>query len=211
MDNMKRKLIDPFFTLRRNSIFHLSKVVILLILMGCGPKKENLPVSSDRISAPIQEFEKSTLFFYEGKHKRWKLEADYMRKPLADTGTVLVVPVRIAIYDSNGRPGTHVLADSGTTRAEMQNFLLWGNVYIKTQDSLIIRSERLWWYKNTRKVESDTFVQIETPKGDILRGKGLDATEDFSQSSFKSNVTGQFPDFKQRVEQQDDRTFFDEK
>jgi hypothetical protein len=56
-------------------------------------------------------------------------------------------------------------------------------------------------------VESDTFVQIETKKGDILRGKGLDATEDFKKFSFKSNVTGSFPHFEQRVETNEDRLF----
>ena len=99
-----------------------------------------------------------------------------------------------------GNPGTHVLSDSGSTTAALQSFTIWGNVYIRNQDSLIVRTQKLWWIKGTRKVESDTFVQIETVKGDILRGKGLDAVEDFSHFSFKSQVSGQFPDFKRRAE-----------
>jgi hypothetical protein len=43
-------------------------------------------------------------------------------------------------------------------------------------------------------------VQIETPKGDVLRGKGLVADEDFSTWTLKQNVSGQFPDFKKRIE-----------
>jgi hypothetical protein len=50
-------------------------------------------------------------------------------------------------------------------------------------------------------------VQIETVKGDILRGKGLDAVEDFSRFTFKSQVSGKFPDFKRRMEENDDKMF----
>ena len=69
----------------------------------------------------------------------------------------------------------------------------------------MIRTERLWWNKGRRKVESDTFVQIET-KGDVLRGKGLDAVEDFD-ISFKSDVSGKFPDFKERMESNEEQVF----
>ena len=128
-------------------------------------------------------------------------------KPLADTGTMLVTPVRLTLYDSLGKPRTIVLADSGTTTPELQSFTVWGNVYIRNQDSLIVRTQKLWWVKGTRKVESDTFVQVETIKGDILRGKGLDAVEDFSHFTFKSQVSGQFPDFKRRVEANEDKIY----
>jgi len=50
-------------------------------------------------------------------------------------------------------------------------------------------------------------VQVETTKGDILRGKGLDAVEDFSHFTFKSQVSGQFPDFKRRVEANEDKIY----
>jgi LPS export ABC transporter protein LptC len=130
-----------------------------------------------------------------------------MKKPLADTGKMLVVPVTLWLYDSLGIIRTKVLADSGITTSSLENFTVWGNVYIRNQDSLIVRTQKLWWIKGTRKVSSDTYVQIETPKGDILRGKGLDAVEDFSRFTFKSQVTGKFPNFKDRMDKNDDKTF----
>ena len=177
------------------------------IASNCSKKKETLPLSSGSIMAPYQEFGGSTLFFYEGKLKRWKLESNYMKKPLADTGTMLVTPVRLTLYDSLGNARTRVLSDSGFTTPSLQSFTVWGNVYIRNQDSLIVRTQKLWWIKGKRKVESDAYVQIETPKGDIMRGKGLDAAEDFSRFVFKSKVSGQFPDFKRRVEANDDKIY----
>ena len=170
-------------------------------------KKETIPVVSEGISVPFQEFGKSTLYFYLKDYVQWKLESEKMRKPLADTGSILVVPVKLTLYDSLGEVRSRVLSDSGTINNSMTSFTVWGDVYIRTKDTLVIRTQKLWWYKEKRKVESDTYVQIETKKGDVLRGKGLDATEDFSHFSFKSNVSGKFPNFKERLESKEEAVF----
>jgi LPS export ABC transporter protein LptC len=182
-------------------------ITVVFLLSGCAKKKEVLPVSTDRASSAYQVFAKSSLFSYEGKYKRWRLDSDYMRKPLIDTGNILVVPVTLWYYDSLGNVRTKVLADSGTTTGAFSNFTVWGNVYIRNQDSLVVRTQKLYWFKGTHKVSSDTYVQIETVKGDVLRGKGLDAVEDFSRFTFKSQVSGQFPNFKERMDKNDDKVF----
>jgi LPS export ABC transporter protein LptC len=178
-----------------------------LLFVGCTKKKDALPVSSGLITAPFQVLNHSTLYFYNKQFIQWKLDAEYMRKPLTDTGSILVIPVRLTYYDSLGNVKTHVLADSGTTSPNMANFTVWGDVLITTKDSMRVRTQKLWWVKNTRKIESNARVQIETKKGDILSGEGLDAVEDFSRFKFKSNVKGKFPDFKRRSETNDESFF----
>ncbi|MDR2728579.1 MAG: LPS export ABC transporter periplasmic protein LptC, partial [Chitinispirillales bacterium] len=178
---------------------------IVLCLLNCGPQKDTIPVGSeDVITEPRQEFGDAAFFFYENGVKRWRLDADYMSRPLADTGKLVVVPVRIMVYDTLGKPSTRIVADSGSTDSKMEKFDLWGGVFIKTEEGMTVKSEQLRWFKEKRKVTSDTYVQIETPKGDLLRGKGLDATDDFSRFSFKADVRGKFPDFKRRLEEEDD-------
>ncbi len=179
----------------------------ILFLLECSSKKESLPICSDTISVPYQVLNHSSLYFYNKQYIQWKLDAEYMRKPITDTGSILVVPVKLTLYDSLGRMKMHVLSDSGTTSPSMEDFTVWGDVLITTKDSMIVRTQKLWWVKRSRNVESNTFVQIETKKGDILRGKGLNAVEDFSHFSFKSDVSGKFPDFKRRVET-NDQSFF---
>jgi len=179
----------------------------ILLSQGCKNNKEEIPVGSDSIADPIQEFSTTTLNFYNKGRLQWRLDADYMSKPLNDTGSITVVPVRLILFDSLGAMRSRVLADSGTIANTMNSYNIWGNVYIRTRDSMVVQTQRLKWFKEKRKVESDTFVQIETKKGDVLRGKGLDATEDFSRFSFKSEVTGTFPDFNKRVETNDDKLF----
>jgi LPS export ABC transporter protein LptC len=187
----------------RHPVLLIVATLMAIGTVNCGKKKDALPVKDGVVDAPYQEFGKTSLFFYVAEKIRWKLDSEYLRKPLADTAKMLVVPVKLTFYDSLGDGKTIVLADSGYTTSALHSFTVWGDVYIRTRDSLVIRTEKLWWIKDEHKVESDTYVQIETPKGDIMRGKGLDASEDFSRTTFKSNVSGKFPDFKRRLETED--------
>lgn len=177
---------------------------VTVLLVGCGEQKETIPVTKSSIENPYQKLGTSSLYFYENGVKRWMLESEHIEKPLVDTGNLVVTPVRVAIYDSTGRRGTRILADSGSSDVKFETFHLWGDVYIRTKEGMVVKSQRLRWIKERRKILSDTYVQIETPKGDVLRGRGLDAVDNFSRFSFKSDVRGKFPDFKRRLEQEDE-------
>jgi LPS export ABC transporter protein LptC len=189
------------------NITTIALCAILCGFIGCAPKKDPIPVAGKIISAPHQEFGEAQLFFYENGVKRWRLDADYMSRPLSDTGEISVIPVRITVYDSLGRQSARILSDSGSSEFNMESFDLWGNVFIKNEDGMTVKGERLKWFKDKRKITSDTYVQIETKKGDVLRGKGLDAVDDFSRFSFKADVRGRFPDFRRRMEQEDEDFF----
>jgi LPS export ABC transporter protein LptC len=185
----------------------ISLIVWVSFFMGCAPKKDSIPVGKEGIDTPVQQFNDASMYFYNNQKIQWKLDAKLMRKPLNDTGSILVVPVRLVLFDSVGAIRTRVLADSGLVANNMESYLVWSGVLIRTRDSMVVRTEKLKWLKKTRKVESDTYVQIETKKGDVLRGKGLDANEDFSHFSFKEDVTGAFPDFKRRMENKEESIF----
>jgi hypothetical protein len=130
-----------------------------------------------------------------------------MRKPLTDTGNILVAPVKLTLYDSIGNVRTKVFSDSRITSPVMDKFTVWGDVLILTKDHMTVRSQKLRWNKKEQKVTSDVVVVIKTKKGDILSGTGLDAIEDFSRFTFRKDVKGKFPDFKRRVESNEESFF----
>ena len=188
------------------SFILLIPIIIFFFIIatnGCA-KKETIPQVSDTLLTPCQEISASTLYAYDGPHLIWILDSDYSSKTLEDTSSMLVVPVRMSIFDTLGTKTTRVLADSGLTNKNLIEFFLWGNVYIKNYDGQIIKSETLWWNKATRKVGSDDFVEISSPDGDVLRGRGLDATESFSTWSLREKVSGEFPNFKERMDSDED-------
>jgi hypothetical protein len=125
-----------------------------------------------------------------------------MRKELSDTAQMTATPVTITTFDSLGKVVSVILSDSGRTRKQMDRFFIWGNVYIRTAQNMKIRSQSLWWEKDSHKVGSDDFVEITTAEGDVLRGKGLDANESFSRWSLRRSVSGTFPNFRERFEKE---------
>ncbi|HMD69531.1 MAG TPA: LPS export ABC transporter periplasmic protein LptC [Chitinivibrionales bacterium] len=173
------------------------------VLVSCGPKKESVPVSDALVDHPYQEVDSTAMSYYDGSRLKWRLESKHMKKFLADTGHVLANPVKLNVYDSLGKQIMYVLSDSGITDAPMQVFCVWGNAYVKAENGVRVTSQRLNWNIKNHRVTSDEYVQIKTLKGDILQGKGLDAAEDFSWWKFESNVTGRFPNFKERAEKGD--------
>jgi lipopolysaccharide export system protein LptC len=53
-----------------------------------------------------------------------------------------------------------------------------------------LRTEELFWNKQTRKIHTDKFVTIQT-ETEILKGTGLTANQDFSDYNI-TNPTGVF-------------------
>ena len=175
-------------------------VSLVVLATSCTRIKESPPSDVATSEDPSQVFDTTKLISFLGAKKQWELTSAHMRKSLDDTGSLVGAPIHIVFYDSMGHPASLVLSDSGSTDAGMRSFIVWGNVYVKTDDKKTIHAKRLWWNKSTHKIESDAFVEIRTPTGDIFRGKGLVATESFSSWEFRQNVSGYFPDFKQRME-----------
>lgn len=174
----------------------LSLLIVLLFFPGCTKKKEEFPKASEETVSAVQEVNGSTLFCYDDGRLVWKLDCDYSKRNMDDSSKTLVVPVRLIVYDSLNSKETKVFSDSGHTAKDLNNFFIWGNVDVRNWDGLRIRSQSLWWNKDKHIVGSDDYVKIITPGGDVLKGKGLDASETFSWWTLRSNVTGDFPNFE---------------
>ena len=178
-------------------------VLLSLFVASCQKDTESLPLLTDSVSVPFQEVVgESVIHCYDSAQLLWKLKTDYSRRLLDDTSPTLVVPVNLVIYDnpSNGSRETHVVSDSGRTGKKLEKFYVWGNVFVSNWDGMKIKARSLVWNKVSHKVTSDDFVELRTPGGDVLRGKGLDATETFSTWSLRSGVSGEFPNFKSRMD-----------
>lgn len=169
---------------------------LLILFFSCTKKKEEFPKASDEVARAIQEVNGSTIYCYDGAVLVWKLDSDYSRRNMDDSSKTLVVPVRLTVFDSSNNKETKVFSDSGHTAKDLNMFYIWGNVDVRNWDGLRIRSQSLWWDKSKRVVGSDDYVKIVTPGGDILKGKGLDASENFSWWTLRNNVSGEFPNFK---------------
>jgi LPS export ABC transporter protein LptC len=117
-------------------------------------------------------------------------------------GHTRAAPVRLLLFNEHGDTVSRILSDSGWTNAQHTEFRVWGNVHVWSAESLTIRAQSLAWDKETHRITSDSYVEIETARGDIMRGKGLTANESFTTWEFQNNVSGFFPDFEDRMNQE---------
>ena len=190
---------------------NMQKFAILIILTinvffigGCSHKKDTVPISNIIVGTPYQEIDSTVMCNYNGPRKVFTLESNHIIKSLTDTGHILAWPVRISVFDSLGKLTSKIISDSGSSDAAMKVLIAWSNVFVKAQNGVRVKAQRLVWDQRTHRVTSETYVQITTQKGDVLRGKGLDAAEDFSSWEFKHDVSGRFPNFKERVDKGED-------
>jgi LPS export ABC transporter protein LptC len=185
-------------------LFTLVTLVVSILALSCGEKKEPAPVSEAVVGQPYQELDSTGMHYYNAGKLQWSLESKHMRKVLADTGHVMANPVKLSVYDSLGKETSRVLSDSGSTDGPMQQFCVWGNVFVRAQNGVRVKSNKLSWDLKKHLVTSDDYVQLRTINGDILQGKGMEAAEDFSWWKFLHNVSGRFPNFKERIEKGED-------
>lgn len=108
--------------------------------------------------------------------------------------------VFVEFFDEAGRASSTLKANTGKYQKESNIYIVNGNVEIhNTVKKEKLNSEELNWDPRTHKIytEKSTFVRIETPD-EILTGKGLTATEDFSQYKILDPVgTFTLPENKQ--------------
>jgi LPS export ABC transporter protein LptC len=185
------------------SFFPIFAILTIILAVSCGKKKETVPVSDVVIGLPYQEIDSTAMYYYNAGKLQWKLESKHMKKVLADTGHVVGSPVRLSVYDSLGKETSKVLSDSGTTDGPMQQFCVWGNVFVHAQNGIRVKANKLNWDLKKHRITSDDYVQLRTLNDDVLQGKGMEAAEDFSWWKFLHNVSGRFPNFKERSEKGD--------
>lgn len=174
-------------------------VLSFLMFLSCNNEDQGIPHSSEEGSEPFQSTQNSEVYSYKGENLIWRMEAEEMYRSFKNgTDSMLAVPVLLYIFNEERTDSTRILADSGITNEEMNRFFIWGNVDIKKHDGMRILSESLWWDKERAEVGTDDYVQIMTPGGDVLRGKGLESDENFNAWSLKGEVSGRFPNFQKR-------------
>jgi LPS export ABC transporter protein LptC len=186
-------------------VFFLCAACFGLLLISCDREGRQLRKSQSRAAAGRQIISRTMMRAYDGELLLWKLEADRMLRENSQA-PVLVVPVYMELFDEDRALATTVTADSGYTDESLGEFKLWGEVRIETADGKTIQSQSLYWNNSDRILTSPDYVEIETASGEIMRGKGFEAAEDFSWWSFHSNVAGQFSDFNAMIQEKDGDT-----
>jgi lipopolysaccharide export system protein LptC len=139
----------------------------------------------------LEDFELSA--YNERGANSFRLEAPRLER-LADGGQLRIQAPRIAMRDGRGRRWLGQAA-AGEVSPKGEEVRLLGGVALERaaadSEALVLRSEALTLFTETRRMETDAWVTIEQP-GSILRGRGLIAELDADRLQLLADVHATF-------------------
>ncbi len=187
---------------------NLRRLAILLVviavgfgirLRGCQVKKETTLLKSENsLQGNGQTLTGAKMTAFDDTIKIWELKTDKLIQDV-DAQKIHVAPVHLEMYHKQGSVAVTVLADSGNTTQQMETFFIWGHVAITSFEGNKLRSKSLSWDKPSRRLHSTDYVEISTPNGEVMRGKGFDATEDLTWWEFHQDVSGRMKNFESEI------------
>ena len=97
----------------------------------------------------------------------------------------------LTFFDEDGKINNTVRANYGKYEKMKDLYFIRGNVIVHNPaKNETMRTEELFWDKQTRKIHTDKFVTVKT-EDEFLQGQGLTADQNFSHWKFKK-PTGVF-------------------
>ena len=102
-------------------------------------------------------------------------------------------PIKLTIFGDSAKINAVLTADSGISNAKTDSLFVWGNVKIDAHSGEKLSSQTLEWNKNQKLLLSEDVVEISTADGEVIRGRGFRAAENFEWWDFATEVSGNFP------------------
>jgi Uncharacterized protein conserved in bacteria len=155
------------------------RLLIIVFLLSCGEKGE----SREKVNPGADSVE---VVSTDNGRKMWIMKA----KKVVERGDTLVgFGVNITFF-SEGKPSSHLTADSGKYDQISGNVSAYGKVYVVSSDGMELWTKSLHWDKRRKLIWTEDSVKIKQ-RDRILYGKGLETDEEISYIKFKSPVRGE--------------------
>ena len=169
--------------------------ICLIMLLGCSEKNEIKAPSADGSDGavtsdmrPDQELRNARIFLYDGSVQTTDIKADRIEK-YEKRDSTLAWNLDVHFFDSVGVEVSHLIADSGLVREQINLMEAMGHVVVTTEDSVSLKTEYLIWNSVENIVKTDSFVVL-VQGGDTLRGYEFEADPDLGNWKIKRQVSG---------------------
>ena len=165
-------------------------LALLLASSGCEEriKPSVLSEMKDR-ELPSHESWNSTITFSDSGKIKAVLRVGHLEKYEERQTTILDGGLQVDFFDADGHHTSVLTAVGGTVDDRTHDLVAVGNVVVVSDSGTTLRTELLHWKNSTRRVHSDEFVKITSPREEI-QGHGLDSDEDLKNYKI-FRVTGQ--------------------
>lgn len=150
---------------------------ILIFFIGCSGDKVKPPIDRSFLDKdiPAQESWNSVVTFSDSGKIRAVLYAGHIRIYPEKNETLLDSSVKIDFYDINEVKTTTLTSKRGRVD-DITNDLFAIDSVVVVSDSVMITTEEMMWRNKDRKIVSDKFVTILSPK-EKIQGYGFESDQ----------------------------------
>jgi LPS export ABC transporter protein LptC len=161
------------------SILRASGILLLLVLLSfCKSSVKDIK-KKVVYKGPVAETTNVSTLYSDSARLQIKLTAPLQLQYENQDG-IYPKGIYMTFFDRKGKVTNTVRANYGKYDKQKDQYFVRGNVVLENAvKKETLRTEELYWEKNTKKIHTDKFVTIQT-ETDILKGHGLTANQDFS-------------------------------
>ena len=176
-------------------------IAMLALIFSCNQRAaSNIILSSDASSDTVlQILNNSTITAYKEGSKHWLLNSAEILQ-MSETNEIRANPVHLTLFADGEIVNAILTADSGITNARTDTFFVWGNVSIVAHSGEKLLAQTLQWQTRENLLVSDDFVELRSADGEVMRGRGFRAAENFEWWNFAHQVSGNFPSINAEFE-----------
>jgi LPS export ABC transporter protein LptC len=161
----------------------------LVFLTGCEEKTKPAVTALPSADIPSQESWNSTVVFSDSARIRAKLWSAHISAYDAERMTVLEESLRVDFYNDQAVHTSLLTARRGKVNDQTHDLEAYEHVVVVSDSGTTLRTERLFWNNQTRKIHTDAFVDIQSPREHIM-GHGMESDQGLKNYRI-SKVSGQ--------------------
>lgn len=161
------------------SLFYSLLLMLVLVgsTWGCKPVDDDLK-KKVVYNGPIAETRNIVSQFSDSAKLQIKLMAP-LQLQYESGDAIYPDSLFITFYDKDGKVNNTLRANYGKYEKQKDIYFVRGNVVVHNPiKDETMRTEELFWDKQTRRIYTEKFVTIKT-QNDILKGQGLETNQEF--------------------------------
>jgi len=149
----------------------------LLVCTGCEEKiKPSAMGGLSSASMPTQESWNTTVTFTDSGTVKAVLRTGHLSMYENSRTTLLDSNVHVDFYDEFGKHSSVLTSRTGKVDETTNNLEAEGNVVVKSDSGVVVRTEKMKWDNAKQRILSDEFVRITSPK-EQLQGRGFESDQ----------------------------------
>ena len=153
-------------------------IIIWLFIYGCTKEKVeptvNVQLTAEEI--PDQESWNSTIFFTDSGRTKAILIAGHLRVFSKNKETLLDSNIRVEFYNNEEIHTTTLTSKRGKVDEKTNNLYAIDSVVAVNDSGIVITSDEMMWRNKDRKIVSDKYVTIVSPK-EKIEGYGFESDQ----------------------------------